>query len=523
MSPSDLPQLSWFELPASIAQLLIRENDLLIVACNTEAARMYRCSCEELLGSSMLRWSPELTADLLHEALSSPHLASGRRHHRRKDGTTFLAQVAFSVLKKQGDNLLCKHILEVTETSKHEELLRESQERFRAVADYTYDWESWIDCRGQLIWVNPAVERLTGYTVSECHQQLDYPLPMVAVEDRQMFAQLLGSACMGNSGNDVEFRIARKDRALQWFAVSWQSLKDSQGNPNGFRMSMRDIADRKLMEDQLMRQNIHLEELAATRAEQIVKLQQHKLQIEKLASLGVMSASIAHEISNPLAGIKNSFRLFKDREQLTAESTQLLELIDKEFDRIGTLLSQMRQLCRPTISQRTEFDLARLLDDVIQIVEVQNQSICCTIRCVQVPQSLRIVQHEPEIRQIIYNLLINACDAATDKSLIEISVSLSRPGTVEIAVRDYGHGIPPDLLCEIFEPFVTTKQDSGKPGLGLGLSVSQSLAQAMGGVIEVDSAIQNGAQFTLRLPVSTSAVGHNPYALSSLFETGTHR
>jgi PAS domain S-box-containing protein len=121
-------------------------------------------------------------------------------------------------------------------------------EVFRAVADYTYDWESWIDPEGRTLWVNPAVERKTGYTVVECLAMEDYPLPIVHGEDQETIREVLKGALQGGSGNDFEFRIIRKDGEVRWMAISWQSIQGADGRPLGYRSSVRNIHERKLAE-----------------------------------------------------------------------------------------------------------------------------------------------------------------------------------------------------------------------------------------------------------------------------------
>lgn len=120
---------------------------------------------------------------------------------------------------------------------------------FRAIAEYTYDWESWIGLDGCLKWVNRSVERLTGYSVEDCLAMEDYPLPIVAPEDRERMRQKFEE----NVANDVEFRITRKNGADAWVAASWQSVWDAEGNPIGCRISTRDIGDRMRMQEALSR------------------------------------------------------------------------------------------------------------------------------------------------------------------------------------------------------------------------------------------------------------------------------
>ncbi|HEY3276414.1 MAG TPA: PAS domain S-box protein [Syntrophorhabdaceae bacterium] len=131
------------------------------------------------------------------------------------------------------------------ELKRAEEKLRESENRFRAIVNYTYDCESWTDPEGKLVWVNPAVFELTGYTVDECMGMADYPLTFIDERDRSTIARYVGEAIRGSSGKNVEFRLRCKDGSLKWGAVSWQPIYDAHGSSLGVRSSVRDITDRK--------------------------------------------------------------------------------------------------------------------------------------------------------------------------------------------------------------------------------------------------------------------------------------
>ncbi|MBD3219468.1 MAG: PAS domain S-box protein [candidate division Zixibacteria bacterium] len=139
----------------------------------------------------------------------------------------------------------------ITEKKRHEQDLMESRERFHAIADYTYDWENWVDNEGNLLWVNPAVERITGYTVEDCLKMEDFPIPIIYEEDRDRVENYYRMATSGLTGDDFDFRIRRRDGRVVWAAVSWQPIYDSNGNSIGHRSSIRDISRRKEIEERL--------------------------------------------------------------------------------------------------------------------------------------------------------------------------------------------------------------------------------------------------------------------------------
>ncbi len=129
---------------------------------------------------------------------------------------------------------------------KHTELAAQMTDQcFRAIADYTYDWELWISPTGRVLWTNPAAERVTGYSVREIMSMPDFPGTIVYEQDRERMVRAFHSAINGSTGNDVEFRIVRKNGEITWVAVSWQPIYDDKGLSLGHRESIRDISERK--------------------------------------------------------------------------------------------------------------------------------------------------------------------------------------------------------------------------------------------------------------------------------------
>jgi len=137
-------------------------------------------------------------------------------------------------------------------TRKRTELVaRMTDQCFRAIADYTYDWEVWVGPPGRVLWTNPAVKRITGYNIKEIMAMPDYPGSVVYEQDRDRIERAFRSALNGTTGNDVQFRIVRKDGKVIWGEMSWQPIYDDEGNSLGHRESIRDISARKMAEEAL--------------------------------------------------------------------------------------------------------------------------------------------------------------------------------------------------------------------------------------------------------------------------------
>jgi PAS domain S-box-containing protein len=370
---------------------------------------------------------------------------------------------------------------------------------FRAVADYTNDWESWHAPDGRLVWVNPAVERLTGYSAAECLAMTDYPLPIVAAEDRAGIAEIFAAARARTSGENREFRSLSRFGESRWMSLSWQPMYAAEGDYLGFRTSVRDVTERRELREQLHLHAKHLEQLVQERTERLRQLELRQRQMEKLAALGQLAAGVAHEINNPLAGMRNAFELIKSSLSPDHEHFELLELIDKEIERISGITHQMYQLYRRAPQRPGEFSLTQTVREVLVMLE--NAASQRQVRFNFDPPRERELATlvEGEVKQILYNLLRNAIQASPPQT--EVTVRLTRDmRNIFVQIQDRGPGIPSDVLPRIFDPFFSTKQTDAPSGMGLGLSVSRHLIEAMGGRIDVATEPGRGSVFTAVFP-----------------------
>ncbi len=145
---------------------------------------------------------------------------------------------------------------DVSARKRTELVTRMTDQCFRAIANYTYDCEVWVGPPGRVLWTNPAVQRVTGYSIKEIMAMSDYPDQIVYEKDRNRIERAFRSALKGSTGNDVQFRIVRKDGKVIWAEMSWQPIYDDEGNSLGHRESIRDITARKEAEQALEKAKI---------------------------------------------------------------------------------------------------------------------------------------------------------------------------------------------------------------------------------------------------------------------------
>jgi PAS domain S-box-containing protein len=380
---------------------------------------------------------------------------------------------------------------------------------FRAVANCTADWESWHGPDGRLIWVNPAVERMTGYSVAECLSMPEYPLPIVVPEDRAEISWILTSAAARSFGSGVDFRAEHRGGSVRWFSMSWQPMYEIDGRWLGFRTSVRDVTERSQLREELRLHAEHLEQLVQERTERLRQLELKQRQMEKLAALGQLAAGVAHEINNPLAGMRNAFELIRGSTSPDHEHYELLELIDREIERIGRITHQMYQLYGRSPQRPAEFSLGRVVSEVVTMLESVARRGGVSIEYGGPKDGPAVLLVEGEVKQILYNLVRNAVQATPSGGVVTLRLRTDRREAI-VEVEDAGGGIPPEILPRIFEPFFSTKSADGQAGMGMGLSVSRSLIDAMGGRIDVTTTPGQGSVFAVVFPLSSELAAASP-------------
>lgn len=235
----------------------------------------------------------------------------------------------------------------------------------------------------------------------------------------------------------------------------------------------------------------------------IRKLEESQLkliQAEKMAAIGRLTASIAHEVNNPLQAVRNCLHL-ANREELPLEKRmEYLATANREVERLMITMQQMLDFSRPSTGDRTLTDINALLETVLMLIEkeLQKQNVRVKKRLGQNLPNVLVARNQ--IQQVFLNLILNAMEVMPDGGKIEIQ-SRQSGSQIEISFTDSGPGVPEEQQSQIFEPFISTKQQ----GTGLGLSISYSIVDAHGGKLEL---LQNhhrkqrrGACFRVSLPI----------------------
>jgi len=253
-----------------------------------------------------------------------------------------------------------------------------------------------------------------------------------------------------------------------------------------------------------------LEEKVAERTRQLRTAELAAARREKLASVGLLAAGIAHELNSPLTGILTFSSLLRKKLPDGSPDAEDLDVVIRETRRCSTIIRRLLDFAREKAPEKKYADLNRVVEDAVRIVERPAHLHDIGIALELASSLPPIWLDEDLIKQVIVNMVVNAEHAIKDTGSITVSTRVCpeprspEPGVppvpmVEIAIADTGCGIPAQNLQRIFDPFFTTKGVG--EGTGLGLSVSHGIVKAHGGAIEVESAVGTGSTFRVYLPV----------------------
>jgi PAS domain S-box-containing protein len=344
-----------------------------------------------------------------------------------------------------------------------------------AIVEYSCDAIFSTDPAGTITSWNRAAEQLYGYSAEEA---VGSSVARLAPPERRDEVERNGEI-LTRGGHVPSYRTERMRRdGTRWpVLLSISPLRNARGQMVGASVIARDMSAEKQSEEAIRRN-------------------------EKLATTGRLAASIAHEINNPLEAVVNLLYLARHD---PSHAENYLTLAEQEVGRVAQLAQQTLGFVRDTNSPGS-MDPAAIMDEILQLYSRK-----LDLRQIRVMRRYRnnreITGYSGELRQLLANLVVNAVDAMADGGSLHVRVATGRDWLndsskegIRITVADNGSGIPRDHLRQIFEPFYTTKKDTGT---GLGLWVSHGIIQKHGGSIRVRSRAQGvatGTVFSIFLP-----------------------
>jgi PAS domain S-box-containing protein len=381
-------------------------------------------------------------------------------------------------------------MIDVTDRRHAEEELRATEARFRTFVDHATDAFFLHDDQLTVIDVNRQACEGLGYARDE----------LIGMQPRDFDAALDEEAISGlaeraGTGETITFETRHRRRDGTVFPVEIRSGMFRQGDRRFYLALARDITERKLAQERLQQQDHALQTARAQLAH-----------VSRLTTLGELTSSIAHEVSQPLGGMITSAgacaRWLAAEPPDIAEARAALDNIAADGKRARDVIARIRALTKRQVVRKDNLDINQELLEVLALTEHESRSHGI-VRRTELDRTLpRVPGDRIQLQQVLLNLIVNGIEAMSavgDRPrLLTIVSRHDSPDVVLVEVRDTGSGLDPQRIEQLFEAFYTTKAD----GIGIGLSISRSIVEAHGGRLWASPNEPHGAIFRLTLPVA---------------------
>ena len=480
---------------------------------NDAALNLYGYSREEFLKLNVLDISAERekTIASIKERISGKLDKIPLRYHKKKDGTIFPVEIYASTFILKGRRLLVGVIRDITERINSENALRDSEKRYRLLAENVTDVIWVLDMNLQFTYMSPSVKYLRGYTAEEARKQkLEDVLPPASLE---VAMRVLKEELAEEKKEDKDLSRSRilelenkcKDGSTIWAEIKTSFLRDSDGQPIGIVGVSRDITQRKKAEQDLKQSEERLKS-ALSKLEQAYKDLQ---ELDKLKSDFI--SIVSHELRTPLTSIKNAASiLLKARlknHHLDEKEKELLEIILKNTDRQTRMIRDLLDISKIESGvmemQIERTDLVKLVRDVIKSFQFQFNERNIKHKFMAPQKELPVLIDPDQISRVLNNLIDNAIKFSADNG--EITIKIDEEGiNTKSTVADNGIGISQEDKNKLFDKFFKAGDLKArkKSGAGLGLAIAKGIIEAHNGKIWVESEPEKGSSFHFTLPIS---------------------
>jgi two-component system, sporulation sensor kinase E len=360
--------------------------------------------------------------------------------------------------------------------------LKASERRFRGLVENAEDVIYLTDPAGRIVYANPAMARLLGYDPEALCSRSTPIAALVHEADADAFARLLPRMLGGEVMRAVEVRLRHADGVqVVWCSQTSVPLRDEGGRITGIQCIAQDITARRELQAQMAR-------------------------AERLADLGRMAASLAHEIRNPLGAIVNTVRVI--RRQSSPADSPLFDMVMEEAQRLETIVRHVLLFARPPARRPVPCDVRELLEHAALLFRGHYEQ--AEVR-VAVAPGLPAVEVDPDqIRQVLWNLLTNAAEAMDGRGRVDLEARPAHDARfVEVVATDDGPGLAD--AAAVLEPFYTTKAQ----GTGLGLAIVHRIVRDHGGYVHPGNAPPRGARIVVGLPVAAAGAPRRGAAAAS--------
>jgi PAS domain S-box-containing protein len=413
----------------------------------------------------------------------------------RKDSSdlcTILESAA--IMGENGHTYRCRTVItDITERKRAEEVLRESEERFRTLFEGSPDAFFLADIySGKIIDANQAASKLLlkprdkiiGLDLSQLHQSGEKQYSRENVK-KMIFR--------GTRAKPIENTVVRSD-GIEVPVEIMEHIVQLHNRPVLMGV-FRDITKRNRTEIKLKKYSEKLEEMIEERTKELRDVQDRLIRQEKLTMLGQLAGGVGHELRNPLGAIKNAaYFLNMALEDPEPEIKESLKILEKEMATVERIIVSLLDFARPRPPTLIKININDLLHEVISHIGVPDNIQIIN----QLDETLPdILADNVQLERVFSNIILNAIQAMPQGGILHITSEVTRPRWVKISIADTGEGIPEENLDKIFEPLFTSKAK----GIGFGLAITKSMVERHGGKITVKSEVGKGSTFAVKLPL----------------------
>jgi PAS domain S-box-containing protein len=464
---------------ASDAILIIDVKSLRILDVNEAAIQLYGYSYEELIKMKVIELSnePDKTRKAIQEGVE-PIIPI--RYHKKKGGHVFPAEITVNHFEFQGERITISGIRDITDRQRAEESLQ----RLAKAIDQVDESVEITDSEPKILYVNPAFEKITGYSKEEIIGK--NPRLLQSGRHSQAFYQDMWSTLSKGKVWRGQLENKRKDGSLFFEDASISPVLDNQGKIINYVAVKRDISKELELESRLQ-------------------------QALKMEAIGTLAGGIAHDFNNILTAVIGFTELALDEAQTSSLQNENLTEVLNAGKRAKELVYQIL-----TFARQTDEEIKPLRVDLIvkEAMKLIRSTVPATIKIITDIQSQSLAMADAtQIHQIVMNLCANAAQAMEDGGSMTIKLkdvmldenfaanhpNLKKGKYIHLKVSDTGCGISPDIVESIFEPYFTTK--SPGEGTGMGLATVYGIVKQCGGEVMVESEVNRGSEFDVYFPI----------------------